>query len=224
MAKTKEVAIRKRQKISQANKNMFIAVALASAVVGFCSVTSVFLFQKMTFNAKVIGEKNDTIKVLKKNNEVFPNLEERVTLLNYDDNLKAVMKGSDGLPIRVIADALPSTNNPAALGASMSDKLLTMDGVTIESINMTSQPVVVEDENSTEAPTLNTINFSFLINGTPDAIRASLDRLEKSIRNIDIVTSKLTYLNNGTLELSANANAYYSVKVVSTLKEKEITP
>ncbi|MCL2869287.1 hypothetical protein FWF48_00540 [Candidatus Saccharibacteria bacterium] len=231
----KQAPARKRQLIDKASRNMFIAVAVASVVVGFSLVGSIFLFQKMVFNAKVIGEKNNTVSILRDNNNTIAELENRVKALSANTALREVMNGEDGDALRVIPDALPATNNPAALGASFNNRLLNVPGLTIESIVIS--PVAADatpptgDTTGTTADTsavatINEIPVSFSVKGDRSAIEKVISNLEKSIRTIDIISYTLSYdtSGSGSLTLSVEAKAFYSSEIKPALIKKEVKP
>ncbi|MDR1032465.1 MAG: hypothetical protein LBL84_00445 [Candidatus Nomurabacteria bacterium] len=236
-----EVAIKKVQAISQAGRNMFIAVALASVVVGFSIVGSIFLIQKMIFNAKVIGEMQKTSDILHKNNETIVKLADEVKVLEQNSALRSVTINSESNALRTIPDALPAVNNPFSLGASVMVKLLTVDtGIMIDSFTLGStstdaasgqaEATATEStEGATEASDdaataskLNAINFQFEITGNPDGVSKALQNLERSIRQIDIATMEITYNAVGTLTLIISARGYYISPPSIDLGEKEV--
>ena len=55
-----EVALRKRTQIAKANRTMFIWIAVASALIGTAAVVSIFFFQQLVYNEKVLAEKLNT--------------------------------------------------------------------------------------------------------------------------------------------------------------------
>jgi hypothetical protein len=228
MADKKGISLKKRQQITQANRNIFFIVAGASLIVGFCAVGSVFLFQKMTFRATAIGEAQSTVATLKKNKEATNTLEARVSGLLYDDALRSVSQGEDMNPLRAVADALPVVNNPSALGASLSRKLLSVPGVSIESITIStrSDSSVTGDPSLTSSAFSGTgmIDFSFRVNSTAAGIKRTFENIEASIRHIGISSLKISYSTTQTLELTARASAYYSMPIDTSLDEKVLTP
>jgi hypothetical protein len=201
---------------------MFVAVAVASVVVGFSLVGSVFLFQKMMFNAKVIGEKNNTVKTLRENNDTIVELEKRVKNLSSNTALREAMNGESGDTLRVIPDALPAANNPVALGASLNKKLLNVSGLTIESIVI--NPAANLETATDESGSIKEIPVSFTVSGDHMAIEAVISNLERSIRTIDIVTYSLSYSAGNKLTLTVEAKAYYSLEVKPELRKKEVIP
>ena len=190
-----DVALRKRQQIAQANRTMFLGVAAASAVVGAAFVLSFVLFQKLVFNEKVLIEKNNTAGTLQKNNQEAETLKENVRVLNTNQALVDLQTNGDNEPAQVVLDALPSTVNSAALGASLqSNQLLSQPGITIESL--TVSPVAGVEDNgdqtgdATSTNGTNTIQFSFTVSTSSHnagALKDLLKRLERSIRTINIL-------------------------------------
>jgi hypothetical protein len=231
-----EVAIKKVQAISKAGRNMFIAVALASVVVGFSIVGSIFLIQKMMFNAKVIGEKQKTSDILHKNNEAIGKLASEVKILESNSNLQSVTTNSDSNALRTIPDALPSVNNPISLGSSVMVKLLKVEGTDIESFRLDSTSTASVEEEVTEetaetaegaestvmVQNLHEIGFKFEVSGDADSILKVIQNLERSIRQIDITVMEITYNAAGTLTLTASARAYYVSAPSIELGEKEV--
>ena len=102
-----DVALRKRQQIAKANRTMFLWVTAISAIVGVCLVASLFLFQKMMFNEKVLSEKQHTVSVLRNNNAAIEKLKENVKVLNTNQALLDSRAKAEDKQLQVILDALP---------------------------------------------------------------------------------------------------------------------
>ena len=115
-------AVKKKQQIDRASRKMFFAVAVASFLAGFAVVATVFIFNKMVFNAKVISEKNNTHDTLLKNNSNIIRLAEQVRALEMDESLLSIRLNDDEQAFRVVLDALPAIGNSTALGASLKEK------------------------------------------------------------------------------------------------------
>ncbi|MDR0397661.1 MAG: hypothetical protein LBH36_00540, partial [Candidatus Nomurabacteria bacterium] len=209
-----EVAIKKVQAISQAGRNMFIAVALASVVVGFSIVGSIFLVQKMIFNAKVIGEKQNTADILHRNNEVIGRLANEVKILESNSALQSVTTNSDSNALRTIPDALPSVNNPISLATSVMVKLLRIEGADADSFRLDNTSTAPAESEAAEEATdtteegaestaivqnIHEIGFRFEVSGNPESVLKVIQNLERSIRQIDITTMEITYSAAGTL-------------------------
>jgi hypothetical protein len=229
-----ETAIRKRQQIANANRMMFIWVAVISALVGIAIVASIFLLQKAWFNEKVLAEKAKTASTLTKNNAVVNSLKDEVRVLNTNEALKSSMATGEDQPIQVVLDALPSDANSSALGSSLQEKFLNDPALTIESLNV--DPVVgVEsqsDSNVTDASASGAgtsehqITFRFSVSadvGNANALKSLLQKLEHSIRAIAITT--LTVETQGNrLVLTVDGHAFYEPSRTVDLKDKTVKP
>lgn len=232
---TQEMALRKRQQIANANRMMFIWVAAISAVVGIAIVSSVFLFQKATFNEKILGVKSKTASTLRANNNAVKGLEEEIKVLNTNQALKDAKAPNQNHPVRVVLDALPSDANSSAFGASLQEKFLNDPALKIESL--TVDPVAgVESqaaanvENAASvvdtADTAHEITFRFSVSAdanNPSALKDMLQRLERSIRAIDILTLKIESQGNRLL-LAVEGRAFYEPAKTVELKEKTVKP
>ena len=227
-----DVAIRKRQQIANANRTMFIWVAVVSAIVGVAIVASLFLLQKAWFNEKILLEKANTAGTLTKNNEVIDELKDQIRVLNTNESLKSVMVSGESQPVQVVLDALPSDANSSALGASLQEKFLNGSGLTLESLNVDPVPGVesdaaskVQDASSSPAGE-NKIFFRFTVSTTANnasALKELLQKLERSIRAIDI-TSLSIEAQGARLVLGVQGHAYYEPAKTVELKDKTVKP
>lgn len=233
MAVTETVALRKRQQIAKANRMMFVWVAVASAVVGVSLVFSFLLFQKLTFNEKVLFEKNKTVSTLKANNKAVSELEANVRLLETNQALATAKSSSEENNLQVVLDALPADANSLAFGASLQGRLLSgISGLTIETTtvdpvegveSVSDQQQNTKDASSGDTGAYSTINFRFTVNGSADALHEVLQRLERSIRAVN-VTSVTTESNNGKLKLTVAGHAFYEPARTVELKDKTVKP
>lgn len=228
---TKEVALRKRQQIAKANRMMFLWVAGVSVIVGFAAVGSIFLVQKLAFNQKVINEKNNTVSVLTKNNAAVAELEENIRLLDTNEGLNSAKANPDDKALQVILEALPADANSLALGSSLQDKLMKgIDGLTLESLNVTpvagievSSDGAVQDASTTVEEGQNQITFNLVASGDANALKALLERFERSIRAIDI-TNLVLEQANGKLTMTIDGHAFYEPARTIELKDKVVKP
>lgn len=229
-----ETAIRKRQQIANANRMMFVWVAAVSALVGIAIVASIFLLQKAWFNEKVLAEKSRTASILVGNNSVIDELKDEIRVLNTNQALKDSMAPGEDQPIQVVLDALPDNANSSALGSSLQEKFLNDPAITIESLNV--DPVIgiesqddinVQDASVPQAAEgQNQINFHFAVSAdgnNPNALKSLLQRLERSIRAIDLTT--LSIETQGTrLLLTVDGRAFYEPARTVELKDKTVKP
>lgn len=228
-----DVAIRKRQQIANANRMMFIWVAVVSAIVGVAIVGSLFLLQKAWFNEKILLEKANTAGTLTKNNEVIDDLKDQIRVLNTDENLKSVMVQGESQPVQVVLDALPSDANSSALGASLQEKFLNGSGLTLESLNV--DPVAgiesttnsnVQDASGSAVGGENKIFFRFTVSANVNnasALKELLQKLERSIRAIDITALTIETQGN-RIVLAVQGHAFYEPAKTVELKDKTVKP
>lgn len=222
-------ALRKRQQIENAGKNMFLWVAGAAAIFGICLVLAISLFERISFRQEIIGQKNDTVGNLESNIETAETLKDEIRVLNTNAALLATPRLDGTEPLSVILDALPSTANSSALGASLQQKLLNETGVTVESL--TVEPISgVEDgdgDSSSSASNGDTvINFQFTISvasGQAGQLQNALRRLEKSIRTIDLSTVSIEQ-QGSKITLIAEGQAYYQPGTKVELKDETCRP
>ncbi|MFZ2125932.1 MAG: hypothetical protein WAV04_00265 [Candidatus Microsaccharimonas sp.] len=229
MQPTNNAALRKRTQIAKANRTMFLWIAAGSVIVGCALVVAYFLGQKLIYNERVLAEKEKTVAILKSNNEVIPELETQVRVLDTNTALKSVLASDDDQTIQVILDALPADANSLALGASLQNKLLAgIPGLTIESLQV--DPVVgvesLSDINANEQDASagvsgNQITFQFSVNGSPEALKQVLTNLERSIRAIDILSLRIESQGNKQL-MSVQARAFYEPAKTIELTDKVV--
>jgi hypothetical protein len=228
-----DVAIRKRQQIANANRMMFMWVAIISAIVGIALVVSIFLLQKAWFNEKILAEKSKTASTLVHNNEVIDKLKDEIRVLNTNEDLKSAMAAGESEPIQVVLDALPSEANSSALGSSLQEKFLNDPALTIESLNV--DPVAgvesqsdsnVQDASQSTSSGENQITFRFSVStgvNNASALKSLLQKLERSIRAIDI--TMLTVETQGNkLVLTVDGHAFYEPAKSVELKDKTVKP
>jgi hypothetical protein len=229
-----EMALRKRQQIANANRTMFMWVAIVSALVGIAIVGSIFLFQQAMFNEKVLKLKSTTASTLRSNNKAIPELENQVREMNTNQALTDAMAPNQKQPIRVVLDALPSDANSPAFGSSLQAKFLNDPALKIESLNV--DPVVgvesqtdssvVNASRSDSSDNTHEITFRFSVStdiNNVSALKALLQKLERSIRAIDPTSLKIE-TQGARILLSVEGRAFYEPAKTVELKEKTVKP
>ena len=209
MKKDVEGIIRKRSLIAKTRKTVFAWVAGASCIIGAVVVVAVLLVQTIIFNNKVISMKKDTVSQLEENIEAVPELEAEVRLLNTNKELKEVTLSEDARPVQTILDALPADDNRLALGASLQQKLFTdIPGLAVDSLSVDPSAtggIIVEEESEEGVQEL---AFTASISGDANALKTALQRLERSIRAINV--KAITAATAGdSVSLQISGSAYY---------------
>jgi hypothetical protein len=225
------VVIRKRQQIAAANRTMFIWVAAASVIVGAAAVGIVFLAQLAWFNERVLAEKTTTASTLDKNLKVIDELKNQVRLMNTNQALRDSMWQGETQPIQVVLDALPSDANSSALGASLQKKLLDDPALVLESIRLdpvagveSGSDSAVEDASDSGSSSENAIHFSFTVSvaaNDVNALKSMLQRLERSVRAIDVTALTIEAQGN-RIGVSVAGDAFYEPAKTVELKDKVI--
>jgi len=248
MGENKEVAFLKRNAINKANQTMFLAVAGAALIAGASVVGMIYLFRIYSFNIKVLTEQDKSIFTITQNIENINDLKERLGSLETNENLNKenLKSNADDGGLRVIADALPDSENASGLGSALQKKIFS-DGVTLDAFNIessdsnslsTSASTSVSSESSNIPEGVKDIQFtasisaSFPNEGSPEDIKNketaaynnivnTLQKMEKSIRAINVTSFKFERsINKFTLTLSAKS--YYYPKYVMTLDSTKV--
>ena len=226
--KNNNVAIRKRTLIAKTNKMMFLWIAAASAIIGIALVVGYFMAERMLYHEKVLAEKQNTVNILKKNNETIPEIEKQVRVLDTNSNLMLARANENDQAVRVILDALPSEANQLALGASLQKKLiasvpgLVLDSIQVDSVetgiaDATAEAVPVEGEEASSTA----ITFTIKVTGSSSDLRSLLQAFERSIRQINIINLNIESLENGQ-SMTVQGQAFYEQARELQLYEKVV--
>ena len=218
--KTNDIIVRKQTLIDQTRRTVFMWVAGVSCLIGASVVILIMLVQALIFNEKVLAEKGKTVKQLQSNIVAAKELKGSINVLNTNEELKSVRTSEDVPPLQSVLDALPADSNDLALGASLQQKLLkNVPGVKIESVSFSNDNVTGGSTDSSGGASSQP--FTLSISGTPEDLRTALERLERSIRAVDIrAMSGSSYENKVTLQISGSMSYLPPVKV--EVKEKKV--
>lgn len=225
-----EVALRKRSQIAQANRTMFIWIALASALIGIAAVVSIFLGQKLAYNERVLTAKQETVSTLDSNLSVVEGLKAEIQALDANSALLSVKANDSDQALQVVLDALPSDANSLALGSSLQNKLLagvdgnyslkTLEVKPVDGVETMANTTTV-DAAAVGQPLTNQIKFSFSIEGDQAALRQILQNLERSIRTV-VITRLGLNTESGLLTMNVEGHAFYQPGKTIELKEVPI--
>ncbi|MBR5418867.1 hypothetical protein IK110_01280 [Candidatus Saccharibacteria bacterium] len=251
----KGVAFAKWAKIDKAQRNMLISVCVVSVFLGITLVGVIYFAKVIAFNAKVISEKDKIISNYKSIQTSLQSISSQVSEMSQSERLEAVARtrstdcteqimeglasenGIDDVELartctalRVIPDALPSKLNQEATLASLNQLLnWSNNGIGIESISGADVGEVASDDNGL---TVSSIGASISLSDAASNVRKSLSIVESSIRNFDIVSANISWVDtydergNSTgkqrIELTALYRAYYANGVKIEKKSKKI--
>lgn len=217
----KLTGMKKRQQIASANKMIFVWVIVASVAISFCGVTVQFLLRQAIFTQKVISAKLETQGTLSKNLENVEKLKENVNNLLADTRLASVKANPSDTALKVVLDALPTSDDKSALGASLQQVILPKSGVTTSDLTTISQGATEDTSGTTSGTKPST--FTFAASGDYSRIKAMLSDLERSIRPMDI--NKLTLQStDGVIRATVDGVTFYSPEQTVQLGKKTIKP
>ena len=233
--KDKGVALAKRAKIDSAQRNMFIAVALASVVLGVTAVGAIYLVRTIIFNINVSAAKDEVIEEYKKAQKSLTELTNKVSELAKNERLEVVARARSQAcenstleldaetstsyavedielartcsALRVIPDALPALYNEDSSRASMVELLKRSNG----GEGVTAEAVTGEKAKIKikDLPNVGGVTTSIRLNDEASKVSGALTTIENSIRNYDIKTATISW-SGDRIELRAVFTGYYS--------------
>lgn len=247
--KEKTTSIVKKAKIDKAQRNMFIAVSIASIVLGITFVGVMYLIKVISFNAKVSAEKDTIISEYKSVQGVLDELSSNVSELSKNERLEVVARersdtcknvnldlisnSDEGIEnieltrtcsaLRVIPDALPSVYNEDSIMMSMIGLLRRSNGnqgVNTESVNGGAEVSTEESGNEEDLSNVFMVGTSISLEDDSSKVKNAMSTIEGSIRNYDIQSATITW-SDGKLKLNALYASYYS-KAASIVTSKKI--
>lgn len=215
--------LKKRQQIASANKMIFVWVIVASVAVSLCGVTMQFLVRQAIFNQKIISAKLETQGTLAKNIENVAKLKQNVDALQADTRLAQVKANPSDTNLKVVLDALPTTDDRTALGASLQQVILPKSGVNtsdITTVSQASSDATTPLATSSETPTA---NFTFAATGDYPRIKSMLSDLERTIRPLNVQKLSLQGVD-GQVKAAVEGVTYYLPPQTVQLGKKSIKP
>ncbi len=224
MPETKQLTgLKKRQQIASANKMIFIWVIIASVAVSFCGVTMQFLIRQAIFNQKIISAKAETQSTLARNLDNVAKLKENVDALQADTQLAKVKANPSDTNLKVVLDALPTSDDRTALGASLQQVILPKSGVNTSDITTVSQADTTAVDTFGSTSEVPTANFSFAATGDYTRIKTMLADLERTIRPINIQKLSLQSVDN-QVKATVDGTSYYLPEQTVQLGKKSLKP
>lgn len=224
MAEAKQLTgLKKRQQIATANKMIFVWVIVASVAISLSAVTMQFLVRQAIFNQKIIGAKAQTQSTLDHNIENVEKLKQNIDALEADTQLAKVKANSSDTNLKVVLDALPTTNDPTALGASLQQIILPKSGVNTSDITTVSQTEAADAASATTTTGTPTAHFSFAATGDYGRIKTMLSDLERTIRPIDVQQLSLQNVD-GQVKATVEGVSYYLPEQTVQLGKKSLKP
>ncbi|HEX9153250.1 MAG TPA: type 4a pilus biogenesis protein PilO [Candidatus Saccharimonadales bacterium] len=223
MAKT--ASSTKRALIGKANSTIVIATAVAAFVVVFCAIASKTLISQASYQNRVISTKKKALATLESD-------------LNARDSLVAAYKTFVGTPqnilggnpdgsgdqdgdnAKIILDALPSKYDFPALTTSL-EKLITSQGLSIDSIAGTDDEVSQSATLASGAPAPVAMPFQIQVNGSYESVKSLISVFERSIRPIQVQKIELTG-SEGSMSAVIEAQTFYQPEKTLNIKSEVV--
>lgn len=215
----------KRQLIDKANQKVVVMTSLAAFVVVFSLVASKALFSQMMYQNKIVTAKKQTFSQLKADYSAAQNLETAYqafvsTPQNVIGGNPSGTAANDGDNGKIILDALPGQYDFPALATSL-NKLLTSQGVKIQSITGTDDEVAQSEQTASASPQPVAIPFQVSANGNYQATVNTVKTFESSIRPIQVQSINLSG-DDANLTLTLAAQTFYQPQKSFNLSTKVI--
>lgn len=211
---------RKRKIINEAYSRMVLVVGISAFVVVFSLVATRTIWTKMSYQARVIEEKEKARDQLRENiskvDELVGNYKEFAT--QNPNIIGGQIDGTgdrDGDNAKIVLDSLPSKYDYPALLTSM-EKLVKVSGNSVSSITGTDDEVRQQSEDN-DGPVPMPVDLS--AKGNYDSINSLLTLFDLSIRPIQIEKMEFSG-SNANLEVKIAAKSYYQPGKTLELKKK----
>lgn len=217
--------VRKQSLINQTKKTVFMWVIGASALTGAAIVVMILLVQTLIYNEKVLSEKSKANRQVEESIEQAKKLKGSIRTLNANEELRMVRASEGAQALQSVLDALPADANRLAMGASLQDKLLKdIPGVAVESVSLADAGEVegVAEEESVIDTEAKSQPFNVSLSGSAEDLRIALERLERSIRAVDVVSlSAVTTDDRLTIQVSGTMSYLPPMQIQQTEKKVE---
>ena len=185
----------RRTKIMQAGSTMFIAVAVAAFIVAVSLVSVRFLWQKKSYNDRVITKKTEARNQIEANVANLDKLSQSYPTLNNSSSTNST----------ALLHALPPTYDYASLASSI-ESLAQRSGVSFTGAIGQDDSANAVASSPTSQPI--EIPLSMQVSGSYDAVKAFVTNLERSTRPISVTS--VTYAGtNAALRATIQATTYY---------------
>lgn len=215
--------LKKRQQIANANKLIFLWVIIAAVAISICGVAIQFLFRQAAFNQKVISEKAKTQTILTQNLSNANELKKKIDALQADTNLAKVKANGEDSTLKVVLDALPTTDDKSALASSLQQMVLPKSGVSLTELSTITAFAEVTEDAAATTQGAQTNNYNFGATGNYDQIKNMLKDLERTIRPMNI-TSLSIQGTDTSLRVTVEGVTYYLPERTVELGKKTIKP
>lgn len=219
--------VKKRQQIQQANKAVFMWVAIAGVIVTIAVVLSQFMIKQLLFNLEIINRQTKTNSTLVQNAAAYTPLRTEVSKLISNKELTElrVNKGDNGdNALQVVIDAMPTADDRLGLAASIQQSVLSKSGIRVELLSFPESALPTTETPTTTSTTgVSEVTFTFKANGTYDQLKKMLEDIHLSIRPISVTGLKLSG-ESSNMTAEVQAKTYYATPPTTDLKKETLKP
>lgn len=215
--------VKKRQQIQQANKIVFIWVAIAAVAITVALVLAQFMMKQFFFNTKVIAAQVKTNDTLVKNIEVYEPLKTDVSKLVANQDLARLRVQDTDSALQVIIDAMPTEDEPIALIASLQQVVLAKSGALISDVSLQQAAPGAETIDPTTLSGVQPVIFSVKASGSYDSIKKLMQDMQNSIRPISVTGLKVSG-SNSNMSVEITASTFYAPPRTVEMTKETIKP
>lgn len=224
MAKT--VSFTKRALISKANSTIVASTGIAAFLVVFCLIASKTLISQASYQGHVITAKKKALATLKSDLSARDTLVASYkSFVNTPQNLlggnPSGSGDKDGDNAKIVLDALPSKYDFPALATSL-EKLVTNQGLTVQSITGTDEEIIQSANQSSANPQPIAMPFEVQVAGSYDAIKGFVNSLENSIRPFQVQKVELSGPQQGSMTAIIDAQTFYQPEKSLNIKTEVV--
>ncbi len=214
-------------KFDKSGSNLYLIIIICVVVTTFSLTSTKALIDQASYQRRVIGARQATVKQLRDNLQAAKSLSDQYSVFNGGTTNVIGGKNSsdpnvlppDGDNARIVLNALPSNYDFPALISSMA-KILADDQIGSPSVGGNDQSAQIDtNPRDTTAP----IAIPLTVNGTAtyQAIRKLVNDLERSTRPYDIISLQLRG-SNDNMAFALEMNTYFQPAKKLNLSDKEV--
>ncbi len=211
--------------IDKTNTTTLVAVGTAIFIVVFSLFAIKALFSQSLYHNRVSGAKEETLKLLEKNQEDLVTLkksydafvDEKQNILGGNPEPEA-KGGIDGRNDKLVLDALPDKYDYPALASSF-EKILKDGGYLIEALGgQEDSGLVSSDQANAEVVE---VPYSFSFTASQDRTKELLTTLERSIRPMYVDSLDMS-ISSGNINTQLSLHTFFAYPKTFELGSKEV--
>lgn len=210
----------KREQIEKSMSTMITTGSVAIFLLIFCLFSSHALWDKLTFQNKVISDKTTARNQLNEDLAVANKLDSSYEKFNNTqiNLLGNAVTGEDNDNAKIVLDALPNVYDYPALTTSLQN-LLSNQGVAIDSIGGTDESATIGKTTTSTSPIA--MPFTFSVDGPYQNIQNIINTFERSIRPFQFQTLTLSG-DSADVSLTVSAQTFFQPAKKFTITTEKV--